>query len=308
MKGKGFSARFCRKCLHSTLPVSDMVRFARMVFPDYDINKQSGYAEGTPIATQDAANVIVSDMIKNDYFIDFVELLIKINHEGYMGRSYDMRGLDDVITDITRTGYTFDKASGQFFENQNERISRGWGRLSEGDEKHMTVLRLDIAGNSILVKENPHDLITRAYSDLRAIVTRAAVSRLGRLWSWEGDGALAAFMAGRSAHMAVFAGIEIINELFLYNRLSNPLNSEIKLRVALHSGPVRYSESEAQCLKNETIKRAIALEGKAAVPNSMVISNVLAVSLDQQVVGIFSEEQNSPEGKYRMYQVKQEAS
>ncbi|MDR2767752.1 MAG: hypothetical protein LBB82_05435 [Treponema sp.] len=306
MKSKGFSSRFCRKCLYSSLSVADMIRFVQMVNPRYDIYKQSGYHEGQPIANQDAANRIVTDLIRDGSYIDFVERLIQINSKGYMGRRYDLRGLDDVIGDITQAGYTFDKTTGQFFENQAERISRNWGRLSEGDERQIVTLRLDIAGNSILVKENPGELINRAYGDLRTLVTRSVVSRLGRLWSWEGDGALGAFMVGNAARMAVFAGIEIINEIFLYNKISNPLNSEIKLRLAAHSGPVQYSESEAECLKNETVKKAIALEGKAAIPNSLVVSNTLAVNLDQGILNIFGKEQNSAAGKFRCYQVKQE--
>jgi class 3 adenylate cyclase len=307
MKNVSFATRFCRKCLYSSLSVADMVRFVQMVYPDYDIYKSSGYPAGHPIPNQDAATRIVSDMVQEGLYVDFVEHLITVNADGYMGRRYDLRGLDDIIGDIIQAGFNYDKTTGQFFENQRERISRNWGRLMDGDERKMAVLRLDIAGNSILVKENPRNLIEKAYGDLRAIVTKAVVSRLGRLWSWEGDGALGVFMLGNYSRVAIFAGIEILNEMFLYNKLQNPLNSEIKIRLSVHSGNLIYYQSETECLKHDTVKKAVSLESKAA-PNSVVISGSLAVTQDQAVLNIFSNEKITSGEKYRLYQLSQEHS
>ncbi|MDR2210720.1 MAG: hypothetical protein LBO65_04530 [Spirochaetaceae bacterium] len=306
MENVKFAGRFCRRCLYSSLSVKDMIRFVKMIDPDYDIYKKSGYPKDHPIPSQDVATLIVSDLLNSGLYLDFVELLITVNTSGYMGRRYELRGLDDVVGDIVQGGFSYDKATKQFFENQRERISRNWGRLMDGDERQMAVLRLDIAGNSILVKENPRNLIERAYGDLRTIVTKAVVSRLGRLWSWEGDGALGVFMLGNYNRMAIFAGMEILNELFLYNRTANPLNSELKIRIAVHSGPVVYYNNEAECLKADTVRTAVALESKAAVPNSLVISGSLAVTSEQILLNIFSPEKNSPNGKYRLYQVCQE--
>ena len=300
-----FSSNFCRKCLYTSLSVIDMVRFARMVYPDYDIYKKSGVPEGIPIPPQDAAKRIVEDMQQDGYYLDFVELLIHVDSQGYMGRRYDLRGLDAVVDDVIETGYSYDKITGLFFENQEERITRNWGRLLEGEERQMAVMRMDIARNSILVKENPKDLIDKAYNDLREIVTRAVVSRLGRLWSWEGDGALIAFMLNNYSRMAIFTGIEIINEMFFYNKFDNPLNSDIKLRLSVHSGTIPYSSSEIECFKADIVKKAIALESKAAVPNSLVISDSLAVTQDQALIDIFSNQKVVSSEKYRIYQLSQ---
>lgn len=298
-----FGARFCRKCLYSSFSVADMIRFAKMTCPDYDIYKSSGYREAHPIAPQDAADRITSDMVERGYYVDFVETLVQIDTNGYMGRRYSMRGLDDVLSDLLNAGYSFDKTTGQFFENQDMQITRNWGRLLDGDERQMAVLRLDIAGNSVLVKEHSKTLIDKAYGEVRKIVTRAVVSRLGRLWTWEGDGALAVFMLGDYARLSIFAGIEILNEMFVYNKVDNPLNSGINLRLSVHSGPVVYSNSEAECLKSDTVRKAIKLESQAAVPNSLVISESLAVAQDQPLLDFFSAVKNVSTEKYRSYKV-----
>jgi len=166
-------------------------------------------------------------------------------------------------------------------------------------------LRLDVAGNSILVKENPKQLVDKAYADLREIVYGAVVSRLGRLWTWEGDGALGVFMLGDYSRSAIFAAMEILNKMYVYNKADNRLNSPIKLRIAVHSGHLVYSESATQSLKADTIQTAINLESNAAVPNSMVVSESLAMSQDQALLNIFSDPKivHNSTDKYRIYQV-----
>jgi class 3 adenylate cyclase len=302
MKIKNVTGGFCRRCIQKTLPVDVMIRFARMVNPSYDIYKRTGLTEGMPIANQTAARRIVEDMIQDDYFVDFVETLIRIENEGYMGRRYALYGLNDVVSALMKEGYSFDKVSGLFFENQRERISPNWGRLHEGDEKRMTVLRLDIVGNSNLVRQNPGDRIEKAYRDLRDIVSRAVISRLGRLWTWEGDGALAAFMFGPIEKSAVYAGMEILHELFFYNRTANPLNSPVRTRLGIHIGDIRYSDSEMERLKNDVVKKAVVLESLAP-GDSMAVSFNLFLTADQNMMQFFTPEKNGSGGKYRLYNV-----
>jgi len=282
-----------------------MLRFAKMAYPDYNIYERSGFPKGYPIGSQDTADRIVLDLIQDGCYVDFVEILIRVDTKGYMGRRYAFRGLDDVISDVIQAGFSYDSTTGQFFENQSRQVTRNWGRLLEGDERQMAVMRLDIAGNSILVKENPKSSIDKAYGDLRKIVTNAVVSRLGRLWTWEGDGALAVFMLGRYSLMAIFAAMDILNEMFIYNKTGNPLNSDIKLRVSVHSGELVYSDNETKCLKADTVRKAVTLESKAAAPNSLVISESLAMSLDQALLDIFSNAKVASTEKFRIYQVNQ---
>ena len=290
----------CRKCLQVSLPVDMMIRFAQLVNPNYNIYRRTGLSEGMPIPSQNAAERIVADMIQDGYYVDFVEALIRIDREGYMGSCYDLKGLGNVVASLMDEGYSFDKVSGQFFENQEEHISLNWGRLQEGDERKMAVLRLDIAGNSALVKNNPRPRIEKAYNDIRGIVNRIVTSRLGRLWSWEGDGVIAAFLLGPMEKMAVYAGMEILHELFLYNRLRNPLSSPINVRLGAQIGQVRYSDDAIERLKNETVKQATFLETLAA-NNALSVSFNLYINMDQGTLNLFSDEKISGGCKYRLY-------
>ena len=299
---KSSNSSCCRKCLEDSLPVELMERFAKEIDPLYDIHEKTGVMEGIPIPKQHAAHRIVEDMINDGRFVDFVELLIRVDAEGFMGRIYPIRGLDELVKGVIDEGFKFDKISGKFLENQRERMSPNWGRLQDGDERKMTMLRLDIAGNSTLVKNNPRPKVEKAYNDIRSIMTRAVTSRLGRLWSWEGDGAHAAFLFGPMEKMAIYAGMEILHEMFFYNRLSNPLSSPVNIRLGAHLGKVSYFDNELQRLKNETIKQTMIYEALAP-NNSMCISYNLFITMDQITLNLFSSEMDNRGCKYRLYKM-----
>jgi class 3 adenylate cyclase len=282
-----------------------MVRFAKLVIPNYDIFRRTGLKEGMPMPNQNAAERIVADMVKDGFYIDFVETLIRIDREGYMGRRFELKGLNNAISCLMSEGYSFDKITGQFFENQQEQISPNWGRLREGDERKMAVLRLDIADNSELVKNNPRQKIEQAYNDIRSIVNKSVTKRIGRLWAWEGDGAMAVFLFGSLEKSAIFAGIEILHEIYFYNLMRNPLDEPIKLRLGTHIGPVQYSSIELERMKNETVKEAVVLESLAA-KNSLCVSYNMYITMDQQILSIFGPEKNARGRKHRLYKMSRE--
>jgi class 3 adenylate cyclase len=94
--------------------------------------------------------------------------------------------------------------------------------------------------------------------------------------------------------------MEILHELFLYNRLRNTLNGPVKMRIGIHPGMVRYSRDITECLKGETAKRAVELESKTA-PDSLAISRNLVMSLGQPLLNLFTEEQSSGQTYFRQY-------
>ena len=292
----------CRKSLEDSLPVDMMSRCAMLTNPGYDIYKRTGIREGIPIMKQTAAHRIVTDMIQDGLYINFVETLVKIDSIGFMGKVYPMRGLDEVIQGLINEGYFFDEISGQFIENQEERVSCNWGRLKDGDERRMGLLRLDIVDNSTLVKNNPKSKIDQAYNDIQNIVEKAVINRYGRIWSQEGDGILAAFLFGSMEKMVTLAGIEIIHELFFYNKLNNPLNSQINVRLGACIGQIWYSDSEMERLKNEAVKEVVFLESIAPY-NTFCVSYNLYLSIDQHILDIFGDQKTSSGRKYRLYTV-----
>jgi len=302
MKIKSANTTCCKKCLQLSLPVEIMIRFAQLVNPNYNFYGRTGFKEGMPIPSDFAAERIVKDLVEDGCYVDFAETLIQVGARGYKGSNYKLMGLDGVIAGLIDEGYTYDNVRGQFFENQKERISPNWGRLQEGDDRKMTLLRLDIAGNSDLVRNNPQPAIKKAYNDIRNIVSQAIISRIGRLWSWEGDGALAAFLFGPMEKMALYAGMDILHEIFFYNRLHNPLDRPINLRLGALIGQVQYFDSELERIKNETAKEAMVLESLAK-NNTFCVSNNLYMTMDYDILKLFSAEKTARGHKYRLYAI-----
>ncbi len=308
MKVKNSTISLCRRILYESISADTMVRFVWLVDPEYDLYRRSGIPENIPITNQMAAERIVEDIVNDGRFIDFIEVLVRVDSEGYMGRAYPIKGLAQMVKILTQDGFFFDRSTGQFFENGHERASPDWGRLRDGDERQAAVLRLDVAANSALVKRNASAHVDRAYAGLRAIVNRAVVSRFGRIWSWEGDGALAAFLFGHKERSAVLAGMDILNELFFYNRRSNPLDTAIRVRIAAHAGPIRYRDSIMELLKNDTIKDAVQLESRATPSDTLSVSTNLFMAIDRVIQESFGPENQTDIGKVRRYTVSMERS
>jgi hypothetical protein len=306
MKVKSHLITLCRKALYQSLSVDMMVRFVRIIDPKYDIHRRTGISENIPIPNQLAAERIIADVLTAGTFLSFVEVLVKVDGQGYMGREYPINGLHEILKELTAEGYVYDRASGLFLENSLERVTSNWGRLIEGEEKQMAVLRLDIVGNSILVKKNEKSAVTKAYNELRSIVNRAVLSRQGRVWAWEGDGAVAAFLFDQKERGAILAGMEILHELYWFNRMSNPLSAPIKVRIAAHSGPIRYAENPMELLKNETLKEAVQIESNLTPPDTLSASFNLFLPIDRVIQDCFSLERKVGANKVRQYSIKVE--
>jgi len=303
MKVKSSTISLCRRTLYESISAETMVRFVRLVDPEYDLYERSGIPENIPITNQMAAERIVKDIVEDGRFIDFVETLVKVDAEGYMGRSYPIKGLGQIVKVLTQEGFFFDRATGQFFENSHERASPDWGRLRDGDERQAAVLRLDVVDNSALVLRNPPERIERAFAELRNVVSRAVVGRFGRVWSWEGDGALAAFLFGHKERSAVLAGMDILNELFFFNRLANPLGEPLRVRIAAHAGPIRYRDNLMELLKNDTLKDVVQIESTATPTDTFSVSSNLFLPIDRVIQERFGPERQAPGVKIRLYAV-----
>lgn len=303
MRVKNSLISLCKKTLYESITADMMMRFMTMMDPDYDFYVRSGIPQNIPVTNQMAAERIVEDAVTDGRFIDFIEVLYRVDSAGYMGRSYPIKGLAQIVKAISQEGFIFDSVNGQFFEKSSERASPDWGRLHDGDERQTALLRLDIVSNSLIVKNNPALLVEEAYASLRSIVQRAVISRFGRLWLWEGDGALAAFVFHHKEAAALLSGMEILNELFFYNRLANPLQEPLKLRIAVHAGPVKYRKDTIELLKNDSIKDVIQMEGKATAINSLSASSNIFLSIDRVIQERFSPEKQTSYGKLRYYSV-----
>jgi hypothetical protein len=270
----------CVRALAQSMTTKTMVVLARKIFPNYDLYGRTGFPPSIPIPNKDAARQIVGDVVRSGHFMDFVQLLIEIGDTGLMGRKYAVPYMREILSGVFDLGYLYDTENQLFVENPDYSITRNWGALKEGVEYAIAFMRLDVVGNSAIVRENPADHVHAAYEALREISQHAVLQRSGRIWGWDGDGGLAAFFFGNKNQSAVMAGREILHELFFFNRIGSLLEKPLEVRIAVHTGPFLYTQEEEDLMTSETIKRLLVIESSYTSPGTMTVSPVVQLMLD----------------------------
>ncbi len=296
----------CVKALTQSMDIRVMTGLVRSFIPHYNLHERTGIPDSMSVPNQEAGNQIMKDMVKNETFLDFVLLLVKVGDQGYKGRYFKIPYLWAIINEVIALGYQYDSENDIFIENSSERRTRNWGALRQGEEYTITFLRIDIVGNSELVRRYSQKKIAHAYGSLREVVEAAIRRRDGRLWSWDGDGGLAAFFRGKKHQDAVLAGMEILHELFLFDHTTNPLDESLKVRIAAHGGPFVYSADEEALQNSETVERTMYIEQQLCKPSMLVVSEVVKMMLDSLALGRLKEFRDDSSNRFYSYALKLE--
>lgn len=259
------------KALNESMSTDLMVRLARRVVPDYDIHERTGFQRSMPIPSLDVAGQIARDLGAGIPLLRFVETLIEVDGSGFMGSRVRVRQLEPLIREVETLGYAWDESTRLFMETDEAARTRAWSFLQEGEVHELSFLKVDVVASSKLVRSHSRAKIDRAYQDLQRIVVAAVYRRNGRVWHWEGDGGVLAFLFGDKNVQAALAGMEIILELFLYNTFRCTLSSPLSVRVAVHTGPCPYHESFNR-IQSDTLRRLGIIESRFTRPDSVTLS------------------------------------
>ncbi len=275
------------KALAESLDLQNLKMIADRLFDYYDFNKKTGFSHNLDIPRQVAAKQLVSDVKEAGLFIKLVQVLVDMHTTGYMGKKYPIKHLKEIISLFREKGIIYDIENRMFVEDPAIRKTKNWGTLSEGEQYLFALLRLDIAGNSKLVREYPDDIIQKTYSDFRNIVQNAVDRRNGRIWSWEGDGGLVAFFFSNKNLYATFAGMDIVNQLFLYNQTKCRLKQPLGVRIAVHSGLMDYTNNEEDLKRSDIIKTVTDIEANHTVPNTLTVSDMIVKGFCKSMIEVF---------------------
>lgn len=257
-----------------------MIHLIREIFPNYDVHARTGYPESLSIPNMEVAGQIVADILTAEEFPNFLTLLIRAQEEGIMGRKYPVGHLREIIKETFDLGLIYDSVNKVFVEDPKVRQTRNWGILDEGKEYTLAFLAVDIVGNTRLVRTYREAVVHQAYADLKEITQNTVAHRNGRIWNWEGDGGLIAFFLGNKHMSAAVSAIEIIHEMYLYNRLRCALDEPLSIRIGVHGGPCEYSNTLENLDRIQTIVETYELERKSP-SNGVTISAVIKVMLEE---------------------------
>ncbi|MDC7220437.1 MAG: hypothetical protein PQJ59_10875 [Spirochaetales bacterium] len=275
------------KGLSRSMTQKEMIHLVRRIIPEYDLHKRMGVSPQHAIPHGDGARQIVRDMREWNYFPDLVSLMAQAETKGVHGRKYHFPRLGHVIQLMGEEGLIYDRETGSFIEDSRRSISKNWGVLREGQTSTFTILKLDLVKNTEMVRQNDPDAVKRTFDNIREDVAEIINLRLGRIWSWEGDGAVCAFYYGSRNEQAVYAAMEILHRLFLFNHFSNRLDRPVQMRLAITAGPIEFSQDEGKIKMAETIKETARLEENHTDSDSLTITEGVYSHLPPEVLGGF---------------------
>lgn len=273
--------------LSQSMPVELMQKVVRMVIPNYDVYERSGFPAAIPMPRADAARHILKDIAREGFLVKFVEVLIEVSTQGYMSREVRIPLLPRIIAEMEDQGYRYSAAKGIFVEAGERERTMGWGTLREGHTYEFALLCIDVVGNSEIVRRYPRSQVAKAFASVRGMITREVEKRDGRIWEWEGDGGLAAFYFLDKTIQATLCGMEIVNELFVYNLLGRTLPEPVRVRLAVHAGPCRFLMSAKESA-GETIRRAELLESRYTHPGCLTVSPGVFTDLGSKLAPLFT--------------------
>ena len=275
------------RALSQSMSVDFMQKIARMVIPDYDIHKRSGFPVAIGMPPADAARHILRDFAGQGFLLKFLESLITITSQGYMSRDVRVPQLARLIAEVEDQGYRYSRAKGVFVETGEHARTMGWGTLHEGRTYEFALLRADIVGNTQMVRRYPLEQVAAAYTCVRDMITRQVEKRDGRIWGWEGDGCVAAFYFQDKTIHATLCGMEVVHDLFLFNLLGRSLPEPVRVRLAVHAGPCRFLKSVKES-GGETLRHVELLESRYTPPGCLTTSSGVFNDLGSKLSPLFT--------------------
>ena len=99
-----------------------MERLVRRIIPDYDLHRRSGFPENIPIPQVDAAEQVYMDMVSEKLLIRFIEVLIDVNQNGYMGRPVTIRLLPQILNELEEVGLSYNEKYGAIVERDRRDV------------------------------------------------------------------------------------------------------------------------------------------------------------------------------------------
>ncbi len=300
MEASSIFLRQLQKALSESVDPRTMVHLVREIIPDYEIKTDKNLPESfTPTRLEMAAQ-IVNDIRAHNLIIPFLNVLLRIQFIGYMGRKYKISGFPDLLKSLYEMGFSLDGKSGAIYENPAYRVSRNWGILQEGIDYPFCFMWTDVVSYSNIVKNCKKDEVQKFYKEYMHIVRSNVEKRNGRIWIVDGDGILSSFHFSNSNQSTVLCAIEIMHTIYDYNLFSNSIKLPLQVRVSIESGTCEYSDNHEDTKKNETIQKTISNE-KIAKPNSVMISRNVAMSIDEMITAALYTDTNSTSADYYYY-------
>ncbi|MFO7729524.1 MAG: adenylate/guanylate cyclase domain-containing protein [Spirochaetia bacterium] len=260
----------------------------RMLFKRYNSHEKLGIDDHITIPRRRAAEALIDDCLDGKKEEDLIKCLIELDGSDLLGKPVTFDNIESFMKDMVSSGYLYDykKRKIKILKTDPNELPN-WGALREGKNYEVTVVSIDIVGNSVLVKKYGMKKIERMYAKFWNLLRRVLSVYDGRIWSWSGDGGLVAFAFKDHQTRAVLFALELQSVLSVFNvDPSLPIDEAISLRIGLDTGNMKFSQNTGQIV-SETINYAAHLEKSFTSPGKVSISKELYNRISENLQSIF---------------------
>jgi class 3 adenylate cyclase len=260
----------------------------KLILGCFDSNKAAGQRNHISLSARKCAGLLVEQCDHADEMASLIKLVVEVDDGMVHGRAVRVDGLEEFLGKLIRTGIHYD------FKTRKVVIAKGdphdlvnWGCLKEGREYDISLLSIDIAGNSAKVRKLGTRSMEKLYFNLWSFLKEKLATVDGRIWSWAGDGGIIAFALRDHQARAVRFAVEVQSTMPVFNLSSSGSPSaDVSLRIGIDSGKVKFS-LETGKIVSDVINFAAHLEKKSTSPGMVSISRSVYDALPQRMASIF---------------------
>ncbi len=260
----------------------------RLVLASFDSNTISGTLKHVSLGTHKSAALLVGHCEKHGGIAALIKLIVELDEASILGRRVRLEGVERLLGALAKGGHHYDFRTRELVSScRDPEAQANWGCLREGRLYEVTVASIDISGSSCLVRTHGLRRMEKVYLRLWNHLRERLAGVDGRIWSWAGDGGIAAFAFRDHASRAVRFALEIQRSMCVLNATMDAnLPADVALRIGLDTGPVRFA-AEPGKIVSEVINYAAHLEKQAAPPGTVAVSEAVRDALPPRLAAFF---------------------
>ncbi len=277
--------------LGKSLTFNDIEAIGRRLFPDYDTHRLENVAASMSVSPLNAARRLLSECEAHNKVTELVSLVAQLDGNLLNGRIVEVANLESFLYKLSQTGVYFDFGKRKLVKvSADKSLLPNWGALRDGKEYPIVAVSVDICGNSLLVKKYSPGVMEKVYYELWDYLRQKLAECDGRIWSWAGDGGLAAFRYRKDTSTAVLCCLDILVSLYAFNLREKPIKEDIALRIGMDAGDVKFACDTGRIV-SDVVNYAAHLEKKGTTPCGMSISDTVYAGLTPRLKKVFRTKQ-----------------
>lgn len=258
-----------------------------LLLGSFDSNAVLGTKNHISLSSRKSAKTLVDLCEQSAQIPSLLKLVVEVDDTVVHGRSVKVDGLEGFLGKLLRAGIRYDFKTRRVITACKEPGElANWGCLRDGRDYDVSIMSLDIEGNSALVRRHGIKRMEKVYYHLWGFLREKLAVVDGRIWSWAGDGGLIAFAMKNHARRAARFAVEVQSTMPLFNLTVEGSPTDIALRIGCAAGKVKF-KSDTGKIVSDVINYAAHLEKKGTRPGCVSISRSVYHALPSRLGSLF---------------------